>query len=310
MTDPDGVEALIAFAASEFADENMLFWAAAQKFATAEGDEVAKQGAEIIDKFLCATAEMQVNLPSALSVPFAKASGKGEYTWAKGMFGTESSGQVGEIYKLIRNDTFARFKYSDRAKELLEEKPQLAVGAQEAAAEDDALDDMIEGSVAMARKSRANKSLASTLEEWAEATGCVRLTLWMVHQPTGRMFNVSSTQLGNAMISIPVGIGLAGAAADKGVDIHIDDAYNDPTFNKAVDLATGFRTKQVCCVALREAEGTPVLAVAQLINKKEGAGDAFTDDDIATVRKSVQELLPLFKTYENTRVSKWSEVVA
>ena len=62
--------------------------------------------------------------------------------------------------------------------------------------------------------------------------------------------------------------------------------------------------------ALREAAGLPVVAVAQLINKVEGKGDVFTTADVEAIKKSVPALLPLFKTYENTRVSRWGDVVA
>lgn len=318
MHDDDGVQAMIDFATSEFAEENMLFWAACQKFAKASADDqLARLGAEIVDKFLCAEAEMQVNLPSALSKPFAASSSKGSYTWSKGMFGAQGSGQLGEIYKLIRNDTFNRFKFSDRAKELLEEKPSLSMGhaAEAKPSEDDAaleaLDGLLgEGSVALARQSRADTSLGATLRGWVVKCGCARVTLWMIHQQSGRMFNVSSTELGNAMISIPLGIGLAGGAAKDGSVVFIADAYADPTFNREVDTATGFRTRQVCCVPLRREHGAPVIAVAQLINKREGKGDVFTQADVDAVTSSLPALLPKLSQYENTRVSRWGDVVA
>jgi hypothetical protein len=309
MADSDGVKAMIDFAASEFADENMLFWAAYRDFAAAEGDDVAKQGAEIVDKFLCGSAEMQVNLPSALFAPFSKKSSEGDYEWKSGMFGDETSGQVGEIYRLIRNDTFSRFKFSDRATELLEMNPSLAAARKPEEEEEDEDDEPRR----MARKSRADTTLAGTLRDWMDDCSCVRVTLWMIdHVATPpRMFNVAGTQLGNAMISIKVGIGLAGRAAASGEDIKIADAYEDPTFNRSVDLATGFKTKQVCCVVLRKAEGGKPIAVAQLVNKAEDAKEQeFTDADIASVRKSEKKLLPLFEAYENTRASQWGDVVA
>ena len=70
------------------------------------------------------------------------------------------------------------------------------------------------------------------------------------------------------MISVPVGVGLAGRAAQSGDDVFIDDAYAGPTFSREIDLATGFRTKQVCCIVLRKPGAQRPSAVVQLINKK------------------------------------------
>jgi hypothetical protein len=154
------------------------------------------------------------------------------------------------------------------------------------------------------------------------------------------MFNVTSTQLGNTMMSIPVGAGLAGVCAQSGVDSSVADAYQSDLFSKDFDLATGFRTKQVCCIALFKPGEPKPLAVVQLINKKEGAGDLFTDEDIAAVRRDaantlhlsfvlpwrarrvwaenggrfaqvkadVPRILPLLSTFENSRASQWGSI--
>ncbi|MEC7300933.1 MAG: hypothetical protein VXW43_19950, partial [Pseudomonadota bacterium] len=64
------------------------------------------------------------------------------------------------------------------------------------------------------RKSRADTTLGGTLREWMDDCQCVRVTLWMIDNVAvpPRMFNVAGTQLGNAMISIKVGVGLAACA--------------------------------------------------------------------------------------------------
>ena len=89
------------------------FWSAGLKFAKASSGELATLGGEIVDKYLCSSAEFQVNLPSKLSAPFAKKASEGGYEWKHGMFGDASSGQLGEIYSLVMRDTFARFKCAE-----------------------------------------------------------------------------------------------------------------------------------------------------------------------------------------------------
>jgi putative ABC transport system ATP-binding protein len=70
-------------------------------------------------------------------------------------------------------------------------------------------------------------------------------------------------------IRIPVGSGIAGAVAQSGEAIRIDDAYADPRFNRAVDKQTGFRTRSILCLPVKNLDGR-VFAVAQLLNRKDG----------------------------------------
>lgn len=77
-------------------------------------------------------------------------------------------------------------------------------------------------------------------------------------------------------IRFPVGTGIAGAVAATGEAIRIDDAYADPRFNRDVDRQTGFRTRSVISLPIKD-HNNKVFAVAQLLNRKDGqpfdAGD-------------------------------------
>jgi len=70
-------------------------------------------------------------------------------------------------------------------------------------------------------------------------------------------------------VRIPIGKGIAGAAAQSGQIIRIDDAYSDPRFNPEIDKQTGFRTRSILCIPLRDQSGK-VFAVTQLLNRLDG----------------------------------------
>ena len=70
-------------------------------------------------------------------------------------------------------------------------------------------------------------------------------------------------------IRIPLGSGIAGAAAQSGETIRIDDAYTDPRFNREVDEQTGYRTRSILSLPITNQSGQ-VFAVAQLLNRKDG----------------------------------------
>jgi len=77
-------------------------------------------------------------------------------------------------------------------------------------------------------------------------------------------------------IRIPLGSGIAGAAAQSGHVINIHDAYADPRFNPDVDRRTGFRTRSILALPIQDRTGE-VFAVAQLLNREDG--QPFDADD-------------------------------
>jgi len=70
-------------------------------------------------------------------------------------------------------------------------------------------------------------------------------------------------------IRIPLGSGIAGAVAQSGQAIRIDDAYADSRFNQEVDRQTGYQTHSIISLPVKNRLGE-VFAVAQLLNRKDG----------------------------------------
>eukprot|EP01065_Artemidia_motanka_P050462 TRINITY_DN8645_c0_g1_i1.p1 TRINITY_DN8645_c0_g1~~TRINITY_DN8645_c0_g1_i1.p1 ORF type:complete len:1336 (+),score=465.64 TRINITY_DN8645_c0_g1_i1:81-4088(+) len=78
------------------------------------------------------------------------------------------------------------------------------------------------------------------------------------------------------VIIIPMGSGIVGHVAATGDTLNIRDVYDDPRFNREVDVQTRYRTKAMLCVPVKS-EGK-IVAVAQLINKKDASH--FSKSDI------------------------------
>jgi GAF domain-containing protein len=94
-------------------------------------------------------------------------------------------------------------------------------------------------------------------------------------------------------IRIPLGSGIAGAVAQSGEAIRIDDAYSDSRFNSEVDKQTGFRTKSILSLPVKNLEGE-VFAVAQLLNRKDG--QPFDQDDERHFSSFMQSIGVIFET--------------
>ena len=90
---------------------------------------------------------------------------------------------------------------------------------------------------------------------------------------------------------VPKGSGIVGRVFETGRLLNVPEAYAEPLFNRAVDEETGFRTRNILAVPLRDSSGQ-VFGVAELLNKADG--EAFDSEDEARfheLMKSMQVLL-------------------
>jgi len=314
IADSDGHAAILKFAGEELSDENMNFWTAIRDFkmlggvpemqampgdaektseresprapkteaAAVDDDKLKEASDSIIKTYLMEGAEMAITVSGKLAAQFAKRPKAGVYD---SMYSVTMFDQVHKaVHKDIKNDTFARFRLSNGAEELLRQKPMLAVA--------DAAESF--------GNEKVQKELREIMNEAVTLAQCDRMTAYFVDKH--RLFSVCSSMLGNSIIKIAVGKGLAGKAAKTGTDVMVEDAHSDPDFDSSIDLQTGYTTKSVLCVVIKR-EGV-VQAVVQVLNKK---GDAdgqvlpFTTQDADTIRENVGP--PLLNAFEDVALN-------
>ena len=100
-------------------------------------------------------------------------------------------------------------------------------------------------------------------------------------------------------IGIHIGTGIAGSVAESGQSIRIDDAYADSRFNPAVDKQTGFRTRSIISLPVKNRSGE-VFAVAQLLNRKDG--QPFDAGDEERFTQFTESIGVIFETLEGLSV--------
>ena len=76
-------------------------------------------------------------------------------------------------------------------------------------------------------------------------------------------------------LKLPDDAGIVGEVIQSGCMIRVDDAYKDVRFNKAVDKKSGYTTRNILCVPMRDVDGQ-LIGAFQAINKEDSA---FTEDD-------------------------------
>ncbi|XP_068968084.1 dual 3',5'-cyclic-AMP and -GMP phosphodiesterase 11-like isoform X2 [Bombus flavifrons] len=79
-------------------------------------------------------------------------------------------------------------------------------------------------------------------------------------------------------IKIPWGTGIVGYVAESGEPVNIPDAYKDARFNREIDALTGYRTRALLCMPIKDCNGD-VIGVAQVINKLGGESQFTTQDE-------------------------------
>jgi len=102
-------------------------------------------------------------------------------------------------------------------------------------------------------------------------------------------------------VRIPLGSGIAGAAAQSGKTIRIDDAYADPRFNRDVDKQTGYHTRSILSLPIKNQAGS-VFAVAQLLNRCDG--QPFDGEDEKKFAEFIQSIGVILETMEGLSLGK------
>ena len=132
----------------------------------------------------------------------------------------------------------------------------------------------------------ATKALASTLD-LGELLGCIlevakaqadaeRGTLFLVDEKAEEIWSLIAHGLEKREIRLPLGRGIAGHVAKSGEILNIPDAYADSRFNRDVDAQTGYRTRNILCLPIRNKNGK-IIAALQLLNKRSGG---FSPEDV------------------------------
>ncbi len=117
--------------------------------------------------------------------------------------------------------------------------------------------------------------LAKVLEVAKTLTKAERGTLFLVDEKTDEIWSLIAQGMEKQEIRLPRGRGIAGHVALTGEIVNIPDAYADHRFDPEVDKRTGFRTRNMLTLPIRNTSAR-IVATLQLLNKSTGS---FTDED-------------------------------
>jgi len=134
------------------------------------------------------------------------------------------------------------------------------------------------------------------MEVVTETLNVERSSLFLYDADTKELF--SRVMQGNAMgeVRFPANLGIAGSVFSNDAGAIIHDAYADPRFNPQVDKQSGFRTRSILCLPLKNRRGA-VFAVAQLLNRRDGR--PFEAEDERKLHQFTESLGVILETLES-----------
>jgi sigma-B regulation protein RsbU (phosphoserine phosphatase) len=139
----------------------------------------------------------------------------------------------------------------------------------------DKLQFLVEASKALNSTLDLSELLGRILEVAKTVATAERGTLFLVDEKTEEIWSLIAHGLEKQEIRLPLGRGIAGHVAKTGEIVNIPDAYADPRFDPAVDKRTGFHTRNILTLPIRNKAGK-IIAALQLLNKTQGS---YTDED-------------------------------
>ena len=112
-------------------------------------------------------------------------------------------------------------------------------------------------------------------EETKIAIQADRCTVFMYDKDKNELWSKVALGMDSQEIRFPADKGLAGYVVKTGEPLNIPNAYNDPRFNPDIDKETGYHTKTILCMPIKN-NNQEIIGAFQVLNK---LGGVFTKGD-------------------------------
>jgi len=136
---------------------------------------------------------------------------------------------------------------------------------------------------------------------------CDRASIFVHDRERGELVACPALGVEGGTLRIPDNAGIVGDVIHNGQPVQVDDVTTDDRFNADVDKETGYTTRNLLCVPLRDGQGE-VMGAFELINRLEGS---FNEDDLEGLEHLAgQAAVALANTQEHQRLLRSREQLA
>ncbi|MCK5076248.1 MAG: GAF domain-containing protein, partial [Calditrichia bacterium] len=113
------------------------------------------------------------------------------------------------------------------------------------------------------------KLLFKIMDEVKNLLDSDRCTVFLLDDDTKELWSLVAQGMKDIEIRFPMEKGIAGHVASTGEILNIPDAYADSRFNPEIDKKTGYKTKNILTMPMKNQSGN-IIGVFQVLNKKSG----------------------------------------
>ena len=181
---------------------------------------------------------------------------------------------------------------------------------------DDALLALLQVGRTIAIETNIDSLLTIIAQQIQQALNADRCTVFLLDDETNELWSKVALGLEMQEIRFSANKGLAGHVAMTGETVNIKNAYESEYFNKEIDLKTGYKTRNILCMPIRNLSHQ-IVGVFQVLNKFNGdfsqkdedlliaigssAGIALENANLFSKQKKlIEEQKKLFSSFINT----------
>ncbi len=137
-------------------------------------------------------------------------------------------------------------------------------------------------------------------EETKVAIQADRCTVFLLDKEKNELWSKVALGIGSQEIRFPADKGLAGYVVKTGEPLNIPDAYSDPRFNPDIDKETGYKTKTILCMPIKN-NNKEIIGAFQVLNKKKGAFTKSDSDLLSAIGGSASIALENAQLFEQQK---------
>lgn len=137
-------------------------------------------------------------------------------------------------------------------------------------------------------------------EETKIAIQADRCTVFMYDKDKNELWSRVALGLDSQEIRFPADKGLAGYVVKTGEPLNIPDAYSDPRFNPDIDKETGYTTKTILCMPIKN-NNKEIIGAFQVLNKFGGVFTKRDEDLLAAIGGSASIALENAQLFEQQK---------
>jgi adenylate cyclase len=156
---------------------------------------------------------------------------------------------------------------------------------------------------ALAQTLELGRLIEVIMRKAREIMDAERSSLFLIDRHTQELWSKVAEGMEASEIRFPLHQGIAGHVATTGETLNIADAYQHPLFNPEVDQKTGYHTRTILCMPIRDTDGT-LVGVTQVINKRAGRFTGADERMLAAISAQAAVAIDNAQLYERVRGMK------